>query len=148
MILQARKLHPLFAAEITGMDMRRDTDADTVAALIAALDDYAVCVVPHETPLSNDEHWREAILRCLGEDALDLSSLADNRNQSLGGNAVPMGLGDFFFSPGDPLHPDTPGGMTEEMQREFGGEDDDDDSGFDGQSPLDDPDDDDDDVPY
>lgn len=56
MILQAKKLHPLFAAEITGMDMRRDTDADTVAALIAALDDYAVCVVPHETPLSNDEH--------------------------------------------------------------------------------------------
>jgi len=24
----------------------------------------------------------------------------------LGGNIVPMGLGDFFFNPGDPLHPD------------------------------------------
>ena len=54
--LQARQLHPLFAAEIAGIDMRRDTDAATVAALIAALDEYAVCVVPHETPLSNEEH--------------------------------------------------------------------------------------------
>ena len=102
-------------------------------------------------PLSTDEHWREAILRCLGDDALDLSSLADNRNQSLGGNAVPMGLGDFFFSPGDPLHPDMNGGMTEEMRQEFGDEDEDDDSsdsGFDGRSPLDDLEDDDDDVPY
>ena len=57
-------------------------------------------------PLSNDEHWREAILRCLGADALDLSSLAENRNQSLGGNVMPMGLGDFFFRPDDPMHPD------------------------------------------
>lgn len=56
MRLQAKKLHPLFAAEIAGLDMRHDTNAGTVAALIAALNDYAVCVVPHETPLSNDEH--------------------------------------------------------------------------------------------
>jgi alpha-ketoglutarate-dependent 2,4-dichlorophenoxyacetate dioxygenase len=54
--LQAKRLHPLFAAEIAGIDMRRDTDAATVAALKAALDEYAVCVVPHETPLSNEEH--------------------------------------------------------------------------------------------
>jgi len=56
MTLQIRKLHPLFAAEIAGIDMRSDTDAESVAALIAALDEYAVCVVPHETPLSNEEH--------------------------------------------------------------------------------------------
>ncbi|MDA1326643.1 MAG: TauD/TfdA family dioxygenase [Proteobacteria bacterium] len=54
--LQAKKLHKLFAAEIAGIDMRSDTDARSVAALIAALNDYAVCVVPHEVPLSNDEH--------------------------------------------------------------------------------------------
>jgi alpha-ketoglutarate-dependent 2,4-dichlorophenoxyacetate dioxygenase len=54
--LQARQLHPLFAAEIAGIDMRRDTDAATVAALVAALNEYAVCVVPHAAPLSNDEH--------------------------------------------------------------------------------------------
>ncbi|WP_166822743.1 AAA family ATPase [Thalassoroseus pseudoceratinae] len=57
-------------------------------------------------PLSKDAAWREALQTCLGEDALDLNSLADKKNQTLGGNVVPMGLGDFFFSPDNPLHPD------------------------------------------
>jgi len=57
-------------------------------------------------PLSKDDAWREALCRCLGEDALDLQALADRKSQTLGGNIVPMGLGDFFFSPDDPLHPD------------------------------------------
>ncbi|NQV29222.1 MAG: AAA family ATPase [Rhodopirellula sp.] len=95
-------------------------------------------------PLSNDEYWRESLLRCLGEDALDLSSLAENRHQSLGGNAVPMGLGDFFFSPGDPLHPDMHGGMSDDMENEFDDEDDDsDDFPYDDRSSLDDSEDDD-----
>lgn len=57
-------------------------------------------------PLARDDAWRESLERCLGEDAADLESLAKRKNNSLGGNAVPMGLGDFFFNPGDPLHPD------------------------------------------
>ncbi|MEO2016122.1 MAG: AAA family ATPase [Fuerstiella sp.] len=57
-------------------------------------------------PMSRDDAWREALERCLGEDAADLQTLAERRSQSLGGNVVPMGLGDFFFSPDDPLHPD------------------------------------------
>ncbi len=57
-------------------------------------------------PIARDDAWREALEKCLGEDATDLQSLADSRRQSLGGNVVPMGLGDFFFSPGDPMHPD------------------------------------------
>ena len=57
-------------------------------------------------PLSRDAAWQEALVHCLGDEALDLKSLADSRNQTLGGDAVPMGLGDFFFDPGDPLHPD------------------------------------------
>ena len=57
-------------------------------------------------PVARDDVWREALERCLGEDASDLQSLADKRSQSLGGNQIPMGLGDFFFSPDDPLHPD------------------------------------------
>jgi alpha-ketoglutarate-dependent 2,4-dichlorophenoxyacetate dioxygenase len=56
MTLQARRLHKLFAAEISGIDMRHDKDAETVASLVAAMNEYAVCVVPHETPLTNDEH--------------------------------------------------------------------------------------------
>lgn len=59
-----------------------------------------------EHPIARDDAWREALERCLGEDAEDLQSLADRKSQSLGGNIVPMGLGDFFFSPDDPLHPD------------------------------------------
>ncbi len=57
-------------------------------------------------PVSQDQVWREALLKCLGEEATDLATLAKKRSQSLGGNAVPMGLGDFFFDADDPMHPD------------------------------------------
>jgi hypothetical protein len=57
-------------------------------------------------PLAKDAAWREALLRCLGDEALDLQSLAERKRQTLGGSAVPMGLGDFFFDPSNPLHPD------------------------------------------
>jgi MoxR-like ATPase len=57
-------------------------------------------------PLSRDHVWREAIERCLGDEALDLQSLSQRKSNVLGGNAVPLGLGDFFFDPDDPLHPD------------------------------------------
>ena len=57
-------------------------------------------------PISRETAWREALLRCLGEDALDLDSLAERKRRTLGGDAVPLGLGDFFMSPNDPLNPD------------------------------------------
>ena len=57
-------------------------------------------------PLSTDAAWREALEKCLGEEAMDLERLSKARNQTLGGQALPMGFGDFFFSPDDPLHPD------------------------------------------
>jgi MoxR-like ATPase len=57
-------------------------------------------------PVGRDGLWREALLRCLGEDAVDLDALAERQRRTLGGNSVPLGLGDFFFSPDDPLHPD------------------------------------------
>jgi hypothetical protein len=57
-------------------------------------------------PLGKDQAWRESLAKCLGEDALDLDSLAERKARQLGSNAVPMGLGDFFFSPDDPLNPD------------------------------------------
>jgi MoxR-like ATPase len=59
-----------------------------------------------EHPVARDDAWREALECCLGDDATDLQTLAERRSSSLGGNVVPMGLGDFFFSPNDPLHPD------------------------------------------
>jgi MoxR-like ATPase len=57
-------------------------------------------------PVGKDKVWAEALLACLGEDAADLQRLASQRQRSLGGQAAPMGLGDFFFDPDDQLHPD------------------------------------------
>lgn len=62
-----------------------------------------------EHPLSKDTAWREALEHCLGEDALNLDALAKRKSQDLGGNTLPLGLGDFFFDPDDPLHPDFDG---------------------------------------
>ena len=57
-------------------------------------------------PMSKDAAWREALQKCLGDEALDLHSLAQKKSRTLGGSDVPLGLGDFFFSADDPLHPD------------------------------------------
>ena len=53
-----------------------------------------------------DAAWQEALLHCLGDEALDLEGLAEAQNRTLGGQSLPLGFGDFFFSPEDPLHPD------------------------------------------
>jgi MoxR-like ATPase len=68
-------------------------------------------------PVAKDEVWREALLNCLGEDALDIESLSERRKRSLGGEAVPMGLADFFFDPGNPLHPDFE--ITDELDEDL-----------------------------
>ena len=57
-------------------------------------------------PINKDDLWRESLHRCLGEDALDLDSLADRQQRTLGGDSMPLGLGDFFFTQEDPLNPD------------------------------------------
>ena len=57
-------------------------------------------------PLARDKAWAEALEQCLGEEALDLQALAQRKSQTLGGQTLPMGFGDFFFDPNDPLHPD------------------------------------------
>lgn len=58
MALSVRKLHPLFGAEVAGFDMRHDTDDGSVNALKAVLDEFAFCVVPHDAPLTDEEHIR------------------------------------------------------------------------------------------
>jgi MoxR-like ATPase len=57
-------------------------------------------------PLSHDAAWREALECVLGEEAADLEALAKRKRQALGGQHVPLGLGDLFFDEDDPLHPD------------------------------------------
>lgn len=77
-------------------------------------------------PLSKDEAWRESLVKCLGDDALDLNSLAERKHQTLGGDSLPMGLGDFFFDQSDPLHPN----FGDELDLDFDPDDDDDDERF------------------
>jgi alpha-ketoglutarate-dependent 2,4-dichlorophenoxyacetate dioxygenase len=48
MDLAIRPLHPLFAAEIRGVDLSRDIDRKTQHALAHAMDQYAVCVLPEQ----------------------------------------------------------------------------------------------------
>jgi MoxR-like ATPase len=69
-------------------------------------------------PANLDRTWREALEKCLGAEALDLDSLAKNRKRTLGGEIAPMGLGDFFFGAGDPLHPDAEEDNDEEWKED------------------------------
>lgn len=57
-------------------------------------------------PVAKDEVWRDAILKVLGDEAIDLEALAAQRRRMLGDQLLPQGLGDFFFSADNPLHPD------------------------------------------
>jgi MoxR-like ATPase len=57
-------------------------------------------------PVGKDKVWAEALIACLGEEAGDLERLADRQQRTLGGQSTPVGLGDFFFAPDDPMHPD------------------------------------------
>ena len=53
MTLRAIPLHDLFAAELSGVDLRTLAE---VAELLEAMDAFAVCVVRHPVPLSDEEH--------------------------------------------------------------------------------------------
>jgi hypothetical protein len=80
-----------------------------------------------EHPLSTDAAWREALEKCLGEQALDLNSLAKKRQQTLGGQTLPKGLGDFFFSADDPMHPDYEFEDPDDFDNDYDDDKDDDD---------------------
>lgn len=67
-------------------------------------------------PVGKDRAWQEALISCLGEDAMDLEAAAQRRSRTLGGDSVPLGLGDFFFSPDDPMHPDRDDDEDEEEE--------------------------------
>ncbi len=56
MPLTVKPLHPVFAAEVSGIDLRRPLDQAELAEFIRAMDTYAVCVVRHETPLTDEQH--------------------------------------------------------------------------------------------
>ena len=82
-------------------------------------------------PVGQDAAWREALVSCLGEDVLNLEALAERRRRTLGSDAVPLGLGDFFFDTDDPLHPDRQGDDDSLNEFDDDGEDDLDDGDLD-----------------
>jgi MoxR-like ATPase len=57
-------------------------------------------------PLGKDEAWKEAVIKVLGDDALDLESLARQKQRIFGSRPTAMGLGDFFFGSTGELNPD------------------------------------------
>ena len=54
MSLNFRKLHPVFAAEVTGIDLTRPVSRDDIAAIEAGMDEYAVLVFPGQ-PLTDQQ---------------------------------------------------------------------------------------------
>jgi alpha-ketoglutarate-dependent 2,4-dichlorophenoxyacetate dioxygenase len=74
MALSVRQLHPLFAAEVTGVDAGRPLAAATLAALNAAIDRYAVLVLPGQ---ELDDQRQMAFARNFGELELPRSGRAD-----------------------------------------------------------------------
>lgn len=69
---------------------------------------YAIKLLSQDAthPVAKDQVWKQALIACLGEDALDLEAAGQRRARSLGATALPHGLGDFFLDPDDPMHPD------------------------------------------
>ncbi len=55
MALAFRKLHPTFAAEVTGVELRAAHDRESLDAIRAGMDEYAVLVF-HDQPLTDAEH--------------------------------------------------------------------------------------------
>ncbi len=103
MAIAAKQLHPLFAAELTGIDMRRDTDAASIAAVKRTMDQYAVCIVPHDRPLTDEAHIafsaqlgpieRRPILKVQGAEKLRVPhhEIIDQSNLDGDGNIYPEG---------------------------------------------------------
>lgn len=56
MPLTFEPLHPLFAARVTGIDLRRPVEPAMVNEFIAAMNRHAVCIIGHETPPTNEQH--------------------------------------------------------------------------------------------
>jgi alpha-ketoglutarate-dependent 2,4-dichlorophenoxyacetate dioxygenase len=102
MSLGFRKLHPLFAAEVGPVDLRRVHDQETLAEIRAGMDEYAVLVF-RDQPLTDDEHL--AFARRLDgvlHTKLGISALQKNRlgNEALG-DISNLGPDGEILPPGD-----------------------------------------------
>ena len=55
-MLGIEPLHPLYAARLTGLDIRQPVDEATMVQVRAALATYVVCVIGHDEPPTNEQH--------------------------------------------------------------------------------------------
>ncbi len=78
MTLDIRPLHPLFAGEVGGVDLRRAPGPDLVAAIDRAMDQYAVLVFRGQ-PLSQDEQI--AFASAFGALDIGLAKLSKSRSR-------------------------------------------------------------------
>lgn len=74
--MQINQLHPLFAAEIIGLDTSVDVTPETVRAVEDAMAEYAVCVI-RDASLSDEDHIRFS--RAFGEIELPPRAEASRR---------------------------------------------------------------------
>ena len=56
MTIGIEPLHPLYAARLTGVDIRQPVDEAAMNEVRAALAAYGVCVIGHDEPPTNEEH--------------------------------------------------------------------------------------------
>jgi alpha-ketoglutarate-dependent 2,4-dichlorophenoxyacetate dioxygenase len=56
MTLTTRSLHPVFAAELGGIDLTRPIDDAVIAAFRRAMDEFAVAVIPHAGRFTDEQH--------------------------------------------------------------------------------------------
>lgn len=56
MALTIEELHPLFGARLSGIDIRSAVSDSDIAAVKKAMAKYAVCVIGHDEPPSNEDH--------------------------------------------------------------------------------------------
>jgi alpha-ketoglutarate-dependent 2,4-dichlorophenoxyacetate dioxygenase len=56
MAIEIEQLHPLYAARLHGVDIRKPIDDATFAEIKDALAKFVVCVIGHDTTPTNDEH--------------------------------------------------------------------------------------------
>ena len=71
-------LHPLFVAEVQGIDLRRPTDADVAAEIEAAMDEFAVLVFRDQVL---DESQQMAFTRALGPVDMGLLKVLQRRSR-------------------------------------------------------------------
>ena len=56
MTISIEPLHKLYAARLTGVDIRKPVDGATIVEIKNAMAKYVVCVIGHDSPPTNEEH--------------------------------------------------------------------------------------------